>query len=95
MKISNEEVEKVAALARLELTEREKGIFGVQLNSILDYFDTLRDVEVSEVEPTSHVGFTRNVFREDKVVVEFSKNELLMNAPDKKEGCFRVPIIIE
>lgn len=95
MKLGKEEVEKVAELARLDLIEFEKDIFGGQLNTILDYFDKLKEIEISEVEPTSHVSVQRNVFREDQAVSAFSKNDLLQNSPDSKKGCFRVPKIIE
>ncbi|MFH1624394.1 MAG: Asp-tRNA(Asn)/Glu-tRNA(Gln) amidotransferase subunit GatC [Pseudomonadota bacterium] len=95
MKITKEEVEKVAALARLEFTDEEKEMFTNQLNIILDYFDTLKALDTREVEPTFHVSAIRNVFRDDEVGPSISREESLLNAPDRKGGCFRVPRIIE
>jgi aspartyl-tRNA(Asn)/glutamyl-tRNA(Gln) amidotransferase subunit C len=95
MKITKEEVDKVAKLARLEFTEEEKGKFTSQLNSILEYFDKLGELDTRGVEATSHASAINNVFRDDEVESSISKEESLMNAPDSKRGCFRVPRIIE
>lgn len=94
MKTSQEEVERVAVLARLEFAEEEKGKFTNQLNSILEYFDKLGGLDTTGIEPTSYVSVISNVFRDDKVGPSISKEESLLNAPDGKRGCFRVPRII-
>ncbi len=94
MKISKEEVEKVAVLARLALTEGETETFSSEMSSILDYFDKLKEVDTEKVEPTSHASAGRNVMRHDEVRPSLSKEECLMNAPDADKGCLRVPKII-
>lgn len=95
MKITKEEVDKVAKLARLGFTEEEKEKFASQLNSILVYFDKLGEVDTRGIEPTSHASTISSVFRDDEVESSISKEESLLNAPDGKRGCFRVPRIIE
>ena len=95
MKITKEEIDKVARLARLGFSEEEKETFTIQLNAILVYFDKLRELDTTGVEPTSHASTISNVFRHDKTGSSISKEESLLNAPDRKRGCFRVPRIIE
>ena len=93
-KIERGEVEHVARLARLKLSEAEKGLFTDQLNSILDYMETLNELDTGAIEPTFHVVSHQNVMREDTVKESQSQEAALENAPDKAQGCFRVPKII-
>ena len=65
MKISKEEIEHIAVLARLSLTEEEKELFGSQLSGILGYMEQLNELDTKDVEPTSHVLALENVMRED------------------------------
>jgi aspartyl-tRNA(Asn)/glutamyl-tRNA(Gln) amidotransferase subunit C len=95
MKISKEEVEHVALLARLKFSESEKERFTTQMNGILDYMDKLKELDTSQVEPTFHAVAERNVFREDIVLSSFPQELSLSNAPDGDRGFFRVPKIIE
>ena len=95
MDISPQEVEHVAGLARLELTEDEKRTFTRQLSSILTYMDQLKTVDTTGAEPTATVSPTMNVFREDEVQPSLSQEQALANAPDRTDGFFRVPRIIE
>jgi aspartyl-tRNA(Asn)/glutamyl-tRNA(Gln) amidotransferase subunit C len=95
MKITKEQVEYVANLAKLDLTEEEKEIFTKQLDSILSYMDKLNQLDTTKIEPTSHVLPIKNVFREDKVKPSLPVEEALANAPDRKDGFFRVPRVIE
>lgn len=95
MDISREQVEHVAKLARLAVTDEEKGVFARQLSSILTYVETLNRLDTSTVEPTSHVLPIQNVFREDEVRPSLSREQAFANAPDTDGGCFRVPKIIE
>ena len=94
-KLTRAEVEQVALLARLNFTESEKELFTRQLNSILGYFEKLEELDTEKVEPTSHVSATHNVFRGDNMGRELEAKEALLNAPDGKNECFRVPRIIE
>ncbi len=91
--ITIKEVEHVAKLARLELTEEEKVKFSKQLGDILDYAQQMNEIDTEGVEPMSHAIPIVNVMREDEVVHEFSREELMANAPLKEDGFFRVPKI--
>ena len=95
MKISKQEVEHVAKLARLELSEQEKEKLTDQLSNILTYVETLNSVDTKGVEPTSHVLDIKNVMRDDVVVSGLTQEQALANAPDKAAGHYKVPKIIE
>lgn len=95
MHISKVEVEHVAKLARLEITEAEKDAFSKQLSAILTYVETLRTLDVAGVEPTAMVLEQTNVFREDKARPSLSVEKALANAPEREDGHFAVPKIIE
>ncbi|MCD5397907.1 Asp-tRNA(Asn)/Glu-tRNA(Gln) amidotransferase subunit GatC [candidate division NPL-UPA2 bacterium] len=95
MKISKKEVEHVAKLARLRLTDEEKNKFGKQLSRILEYVEKLNELDTEKVEPTSHVVSLPNVLREDEVKPSLPVEDVLSNAPDKKGNYFKVPRIIE
>ncbi len=89
------DIEKVARLARLELSEEEKLTFGNQLEQILTYMEQLNRLDTSGVEPTSHAIPIYNVFREDEVKPSLPQEEVLAIAPDEEDGHFKVPRIIE
>ncbi len=95
MKITKDEVEHVAKLARLAVTEEEKERYSQQLSNILTYIEKLKELDTSRVEPTSHVLPMKNIFREDEVRPSLPREEILKNAPDRTEEFFRVPKIIE
>lgn len=95
MKITREEVDHVALLARLKFSEQEKERFTLQLNSILEYMGKLAELNTFQVEPTYHALGQSNVFREDGVRPGLPQELTLSNAPDKEGGFFRVPKIIE
>jgi aspartyl-tRNA(Asn)/glutamyl-tRNA(Gln) amidotransferase subunit C len=95
MKITKEQVEHVAKLARLAITDGEKATFSDQLSSILTYVEQLNQLDTSKVEPTSHVISMQNVFREDRVKESLPREEVLAGAPEASEEFFRVPRIIE
>ncbi|MDK9706850.1 MAG: Asp-tRNA(Asn)/Glu-tRNA(Gln) amidotransferase subunit GatC [Desulforhopalus sp.] len=94
MKISKEQVEHVAHLARLTLTEEELEQMTGQLDNILSYVDKLDELDTSAVVPTSHVFSVCNAFREDIVKESLSRNDALMNAPQHDGETFLVPRII-
>jgi aspartyl-tRNA(Asn)/glutamyl-tRNA(Gln) amidotransferase subunit C len=95
MKISKREIEHIAMLARLSLSEEEKDLFGSQLGSILDYMEQLNSLDTTGIEPTAHVLSLQNVMREDVPGASLPGTEALMNAPSRTEQFFRVPKIIE
>jgi aspartyl-tRNA(Asn)/glutamyl-tRNA(Gln) amidotransferase subunit C len=89
------DVEHVAKLARLGLTEEEKKLFGQQLSAILDYADNLKKIDTNNIPPTSHAVALKNVYRPDQVVPCPNVEDILANAPDEANHMFRVPRIIE
>ena len=95
MRLTPEEVEHVALLGRLELTEEERQRFTTQLNSILDHFEQLQQLDTSDVPTMSHAVEMSNVFREDEPAPSLSPEAALENAPDQTDNCFRVPRVIE
>lgn len=94
MSITLKDVEYVAKLAKLKLSENEKKRFQKELDRIIRYIDQLNQVDTENVSPTSHVVPMENVLREDKVKSFLTQEEALANAPDKKDGYFRVPKVI-
>jgi aspartyl-tRNA(Asn)/glutamyl-tRNA(Gln) amidotransferase subunit C len=94
-KITREEVEHVARLARLELAEEEMERMTAQLDSILGYVEKLNGLDTAQVEPTTTVIPMVSVMREDVVRPSLTQDEALANAPDREDVCFRVPRIIE
>ena len=84
-------VEYVGILAKLELSDEEKEQAKKDMANMLDYIDTLNELDTSGVEPMSHVFPVNNVFREDVVTNGDDREEILANAPEAKEGAFVVP----
>ena len=94
MHITREEVERIAKLARLELTEGEKAAFGKQLDQILSYVQKLQTLGTDGVAATSTVAGRTNVHRADDVQPSLSAEDATANAPDAQEHYFRVPRIL-
>ncbi len=92
--ISKQDVEHVALLARLELSEEEKELYTQQLNKILDAAQALQELNTDDVPPTAHVLSIQNVFREDRVGQHIDPEKALANAPDREENFFKVPKIV-
>ncbi len=92
MKIS---IEHIASLARLSLSDKEKELFGGQLEGILSYMEKLNELDTKDVDPTSHVLAIHNVTRDDFPAPSLDREDALSNAPDKTEKFYRVPKIIE
>jgi aspartyl-tRNA(Asn)/glutamyl-tRNA(Gln) amidotransferase subunit C len=95
MELQKKEVEQVARLACLSLTNEEIGIFQKQLSEILTYIGKLNELDTSDIKPTSHVMEIHNVFREDTARPGLTRDEALSTAPDRANGFFKVPKIIE
>ena len=89
--ISDETIEYVGILAKLELSETEKEEAKKDMGRMLDYIDKLNELDTSGVEPMSHVFPVQNVFREDVVTNGDNKEATLANAPLRKEDSFEVP----
>jgi aspartyl-tRNA(Asn)/glutamyl-tRNA(Gln) amidotransferase subunit C len=94
MAISQEEVQKVALLARLLLNPQEVDLMTSQLGQILDYMALLKEVNTEGVEPMAHAAEMANVFREDRVEPSLPRELALANAPKRDEECYRVPAVL-
>ena len=92
--IDREQVRKVALLARLELTDDEEDKFTTQLGDILDYFDQLSELDVTDVEPTTRAIDVSNVTREDNLQPYPNREEILQSAPEQEGEYFKVPKIM-
>ena len=89
------DVAYVARLARISLSEEEKSLFQKQLGEVLAHADKLREVDVSKIEATSHAVPVFNVLREDEPRDWLTAEEALSNAPQRTDGLFRVPKVVE
>jgi aspartyl-tRNA(Asn)/glutamyl-tRNA(Gln) amidotransferase subunit C len=94
-KISLEQVDHVARLARLELSAADKERMRSELDGILSYIDKLRALDTRDVEPTAHAVPVTNVMRDDVEQPSLPQEDMLANAPDRHRDMFRVPRIIE
>lgn len=95
MSLTKEEVEHIAELARLDLTEEEKARYREQLSEILDYAARLQSVDTSHISPTATVLAQRTVLRPDVAARGLSTDEALRNAPNAEQKQFRVPPVME
>lgn len=93
--ISDETIEYVGILAKLELTDEEKEQAKKDMGSMLDYIDKLGELDTQGVEPMSHVFPVKNVFRRDVVTNGDDRESILKNAPEEKNGMFVVPRTFE
>ena len=94
MSISRQDVEKVALLARLQLTEAELATMTEQLAQIVGYVDQLAEVDTENVEPMAHAIELTNVFRGDQVADSLPREEALANAPHHDERGYMVPAVL-
>ena len=95
MKITLKDVEYVAKLARLSLTETEKEKFAEQLDAILEHMQELNKLDTKDITPTSHAILMKNVFREDEVKKSEVTDEIISNAPEKENRFFKVNKVLE
>ncbi|WP_226584459.1 Asp-tRNA(Asn)/Glu-tRNA(Gln) amidotransferase subunit GatC [Halobacillus litoralis] len=94
-RISKEEVKHVANLARLAITDEEATTFTKQLDDIITYAEQLNELDTTGVEPTTHVLDLKNVMRKDEPKKWITQDDALKNAPDKQDGQFKVPSVLE
>jgi len=94
-KLSHDEVEHIAELAKLSLTDEEREKFGEQLSAILKYAEVLQRLDTEAIPPTATVLPLRNVMVADEVRPSFSREDVLANAPRAENGCFKVRAILE
>lgn len=93
--ISDEMIEYIGILAKLELSEEEKEQAKKDMGNMLDYMDLLNRLDTENVEPAAHIFPVNNVFREDVVINGDEREQMLANAPVQKEGMFQVPKTVE
>lgn len=93
--ISDETMEYVGILAKLELSGEEREAAKKDMERMLDYIDKLNELDTEGVEPMSHVFPIHNVFREDVVVNKDDRDHMLKNAPAVKDGAYKVPRTVE
>jgi aspartyl-tRNA(Asn)/glutamyl-tRNA(Gln) amidotransferase subunit C len=94
MKLSQEQVQHIADLARLALSDQEKALYQEQLSAILEYFERLQELDTEAIPPTATVLPLRNVMRADEPRPPFSRDDILANAPAAEDGCFKVPAVL-
>lgn len=93
--INDTTIEYVGILAKLDLSPEEKAAAKKDMSSMLDYIDKLNELDTSSTEPMSHIFPTANVFREDVVLNQDDRENILKNAPAQKDGAFKVPKTVE
>ena len=93
--ISDETIEYVGILAKLELSEEERERAKIVMGEMLDYIDKLNELDTTGVEPMSHAFPVNNVFREDIVTNMDDRENMLKNAPEEKDGSYKVPKTVE
>jgi aspartyl-tRNA(Asn)/glutamyl-tRNA(Gln) amidotransferase subunit C len=94
-RLTLEQIAHVARLARLAMSEDEMRQMEKHINNLMAQFERLQELDTTGVEPTAHSFPVYNVMREDEVRPSLSQDEILANAPDQRDGCFLVPIIVE
>jgi aspartyl-tRNA(Asn)/glutamyl-tRNA(Gln) amidotransferase subunit C len=95
MPLERSEVEYIASLARIGLTEEEIQMFGEQLSHILEQFEVLKELDTSGVAPTGHAGGLQTVMREDVAQDSLDSEDVLKNAPRREGQFFRVNAVLE
>ena len=95
MKLSREEVQHIAGLARLALSEEEDALYQEQLSDILEYFERLQELDTEAIPPTATVLPLRSVMRADEARPSSPRDDILANAPAVENGCFRVPAVLD
>lgn len=95
MKLSLAQVDHVAKLAQLALTDQEREIFRDQLSSILGHAERLQELDTDDIPPTATVLPLENVMRDDEIQPSLPLDDVLANAPAVEDNCFRVPLVLE
>jgi len=95
MDIGIKQIEQVASLSRIRLTDEEKDIFREQLTDILGYIEKMNELDTDDVQPMAYATSLKNVFREDKQKSSFARQEILELSPSSANGFFKVPKVLE
>ena len=95
MKLTRKQVVEIAELARLALTEDEIALHQEQLSAVLEYAERLQTLDTEAILPTATVLPARNVMRADEPCTSMAREDILANAPEAEDGCFRVQAVLE
>ena len=95
MKVTQQDLDTVASLSRLRISDEERGEVLAQLDKFLTYVENLQQLDTSNVEPTTYALPMKNVFRADEVKPSLDRELALSNAPLKEDGYFKVPRVLE
>ena len=95
MPIDRSQVQHIAALARISLTDAEVDAFAQQLSDILDQFEVLQSLDTADVAPTAHVGGLDNVLRDDEPAGSLDSERSLLNAPRRRGDFFQVRAVLD
>ncbi|WP_287586004.1 Asp-tRNA(Asn)/Glu-tRNA(Gln) amidotransferase subunit GatC [Candidatus Borrarchaeum sp.] len=95
MSLSEKEVEHIAELAKIKITEKEKKQFTKQFNEILQFFHQLDEIDISLIKPTFHVVDIKNRFRDDNIEPTLSSDETLKNAPKTEKNFVKAPKLFD
>jgi aspartyl-tRNA(Asn)/glutamyl-tRNA(Gln) amidotransferase subunit C len=95
VKLRKQEVAHIAELARLELSEEEMALYQEQLSEVLEYAESLQKLDTDDIPPTATVLPERNVMREDDPCPSMSRTDILANAPNTEDGCFKVRAVLD
>ena len=92
--ITTKDIEYVAKLAKLNLSDEEKEMLVSQMGDIVEFANNISKLDTDDVKPTNHILEVKNVFREDEVKESYSRDDILKNAPAKEAGCLVVPNVV-
>lgn len=95
MRLTTQEVEHIALLSRLELSDAERERAANELSQIIGYFESLSELDTENIEPTMHALPVENVLRADEIQPGLSREAALQNAPESADGMFQVPRVVE
>ena len=95
MGVSRGDIIHIAKLSRLEFTDEELEKYTKDLDNIVNFANTLSEIDVTGVKPTNHILDIKNVFRKDEVKPSYDRDLILKNAPTKAGGCVSVPKVVE
>ena len=92
--ITTKDIEYVAKLAKLNLSDEEKEMLVSQMGDIVEFANNISKLDTDDVKPTNHILEVKNVFREDELKESYSRDDILKNTPAKEAGCIVVPSIV-
>lgn len=91
MKITDEMIDYIGTLAKLKLNDSEKESTKQEIEKMINYMDIINTMDTSNIEAMSHAFTIKNVFREDEIKPSVDRETITLNAPNKKDGCYKVP----